>query len=402
MDTRCCPQSTWTFATWNLGYDKDFFNMAIRNRRYDFKRYSAKDLSFTRDLVARKAFKNLKTRPSIFCLQKVGTDSSRIKTWLDEGYELETDGHDSGVAWDSIVWRKVGSYHPLRNKEFTLIDLQDLNTKKIVRVASKRISDFDDPKKGEEELVNFLRFVHAPQEIKPDALVLGIDVQMLDKSYSKRVEIIESQGFKRDGEDKLFTCFKQKVGEYGSFIQTDYLFVKSVSDLDVSISPYPEKLFAVIEYSLLTPSDHLPVVKNFTLSKPQEFFGFYDEVSKVLGLIHQCFDNRKYPSNMEEIEVEIEELKRKIKTQLGEKLIDKLESEYSKACLNFLKSLTDQIDSLIRNLPENYELLITSFNHLKKFRRELTDSTLKEYANTQYVSLKKAYKNSEMCRERFY
>jgi hypothetical protein len=258
-------------VTWNVGRDRDYFEVS-RRAKFTVPDDNAAFFAM-RDGLFQATFRQMIEghNPDFFCLQESDANTDRVKGWIGHHYKVISDGGDSAIAWNDQRYELVEDsirYPGTSPLHFSIVaDFIDRQTQFKVTIASAHIKGFDlaNPKEQTESGKDVaaqgdkeLREVFKSLESATSALrILGMDANSTLKIHPDRLKIAKQKGFKRVEKDNLATAYNPTLAAQAAKI--DFLFAKTSKRTQLSFQKNPT-LKIPIESPKLNPSDHRPVI----------------------------------------------------------------------------------------------------------------------------------------------
>lgn len=257
--------------TWNIGGETDYVGLCRRAGIQPWD--SLSELPKIRRQLFTNVFKDIFSRqkPDLIFLQEVGRVKPLISSLL-AGYQLHFDGDDTMVAWKDDRFTEIEGSRQSQQlcHRYSIVDLKDLTTKKIIRISSSHIHGFDlnDPdyqrgsykmtESGDEELAAITRLMLNMKKVSPDIIILGMDANSTPFIHPERLEILEKEGFSRDNADDLETAFNPTLPSKKAKI--DFIYAKSLEG-NCQVCATNDTPIVEIESPETNPSDHRPLFK---------------------------------------------------------------------------------------------------------------------------------------------
>ncbi|NGX49231.1 MAG: hypothetical protein K940chlam5_00827 [Candidatus Anoxychlamydiales bacterium] len=256
--------STFKVLTWDLSTDKDY-SEALK-RAEETPPEDTTGFSALRDQTAKLAYEILieENELAILCLQNIGSDLDKIKSFLGDDFDILSDGQDTAIAY-SCRFTPIKSFlsNVREGRRYTILTLKDELTEKTYNVASAHISRFNlrNPMEsmpsgasGDEELQELLSKLN---EFEADGTIIGLNTNTTKEHYRARLDLLEKAGFKTNDADRDATTYNEFLSETPDEckIKVDYIFTKKFSFIDF------EKTNMTLEKPLINPSVHIPVIE---------------------------------------------------------------------------------------------------------------------------------------------
>lgn len=217
----------------------------------------------------------------IFCLQECDAETLNK---LPENYEhIQGDqSQDTAVAWDKTRFKLIETKNVAKDKERTLVILEELETGLKVGVCSAHLTGCDpdqpdefDAQEGNDQLDAIEKELNG---LTSDLNIVGMDANTTP-NYERRTEILKTRGFAIDQFKKETNYnYRKAEAKENPLQKVDYIAAKGKSQwfdkihaevLDPEsefFHDFPERLMNLGDIET-NPSDHRPIVQKVNIKR---------------------------------------------------------------------------------------------------------------------------------------